>query len=160
MSINYLKKSTNPLAIVAEVELNYLSQVKAADRLKITSSRHAYEAFLQVYDLNKIEHREFFYVMYLNRANKVLGIMKLSEGGLTATVADIRFICQGALLANAALMIVCHNHPSGNLNPSEADKQLTNRIKNAGELLDIKLTDHLILVPHGGYYSFADEGTL
>lgn len=160
MSINYFQKTPNPLAIVAEVELNYLSKVKPVDRIKVTSSRQAYEAFLQVYDLNKIEHREFFYVMYLNRANKVLGIMKLSEGGLTATVADIRFICQGALLANAASMIVCHNHPSGNLAPSEADKQLTNRIKNAGDILDIKLTDHLILVPHGGYYSFADEGQI
>jgi DNA repair protein RadC len=83
----------------------------------------------------------------------------ISSGGISGTVLDTRVIFQGALLANASSLIIFHNHPSSNLKPSKADKDITNKIKKAGELLDIILLDHLIITEHS-YYSFADEGIL
>lgn len=150
----------NPLLKVAEVELHYISRVNANDRYKILSSRQAFEILLQVYDPNKIEHKEFFFVLYLNRANRLLGSMQVSEGGITGTVVDIRHIFQGALLANATSIILSHNHPSCNLMPSEADKLLTRKLKDAGNVLDIPVRDHLIVTAYNEYFSFADEGII
>jgi DNA repair protein RadC len=95
-------------------------------------------------------------VLLLNRANRVLGCLKLSKGGLTGTVVDLRIL----LKAMASGIIIAHNHPSGNLKPSDADRELTSQIKQAGKLLDITLLDHLILGTEGDYVSFADEGWL
>lgn len=95
-------------------------------------------------------------VLYLNRANKVIGSYELSKGGITATIADIRIILSVALKTLATGLILAHNHPSGNLKPSEADVCLTNKIKEAAKLMDIQVLDHLILV-EGGYFSFSDE---
>ena len=150
----------NPLLKVAEVELHYISRVNANDRYKIVSSRQAFEILMQVFDPNKIEHKEFFFVLFLNRANRLLGSMQVSEGGITGTVADIRNIFQGALLANATSIILSHNHPSGNLIPSESDKVLTRRLIDAGNVLDIPVRDHLIVTAFNEYFSFADEGLL
>lgn len=97
--------------------------------------------------------------MFLNRANKVLGILEASSGGISGTVADPRLVFVAALKANASNIIISHNHPSGNLNPSKADEELTQKIKQAGQLLDIKLFDHIIVTSEG-YYSFADEGLM
>lgn len=154
-----IEKSQNPLLTVAEVELHYITKVKATDRVKIYSSRQAYEILLKIFDPAKIEHKEFFYAMFLNRANYLLGCIKISEGGLIGTVVDVRNILQAAILTNACSFIVSHNHPSGNLQPSEADKSLTRRISDAGNVIDISLRDHIILTPNA-YYSFADEGLL
>jgi len=96
----------------------------------------------------------------MNRSNSVLGIMPVSKGGLSGTVTDVRLIFQGAIKANASGIIVCHNHPSGNLNPSDSDTKITQKIKEAGNLMDIQLLDHLILIIDGSYYSFADNGLL
>jgi DNA repair protein RadC len=96
----------------------------------------------------------------MNRSNSVLGIMAVSKGGLSGTVTDVRLIFQGAIKANASGIIVCHNHPSGNLKPSESDTKITRKIKEAGNLMDIQLLDHLILTMDGSYYSFADNGLL
>ena len=97
----------------------------------------------------------------LNRANKVLGITTISEGGLSGTVTDVRLIYQYAIKGNASGIIIAHNHPSGNINPSESDQKITNKIKEAGNLLDIQLLDHIILTPEREIYrSFADEGQL
>ena len=96
----------------------------------------------------------------MNRSNAVLGILSVSKGGISGTVTDIRLIFQGALKTNASGIIVCHNHPSGNLNLSESDKKITQKIREAGMLMDIQLLDHLIILPVEGYYSFADEGIL
>ena len=149
----------NPLLNVSEVEIVYKSKVNTKDRLKISSSWQCYDLLMNVYDHNTIEHREYFWVMYLNQANKCIGAHMLSMGGLSSTVVDVRPLFQGALLANASNIIVSHNHPSGNLAPSSQDRNLTKKIKEAGELLDIKLLDHLIVSAHG-YYSFADEGQI
>jgi DNA repair protein RadC len=97
--------------------------------------------------------------MFLNRANKVLGIYDVSTGGIAGTVADPRVIFAAALKANACAIIISHNHPSGNLKPSRQDEELTEKIKQGGQFLDIKLLDQVILTAEG-YYSFAYEGLL
>jgi len=114
---------------------------------------------MQVWDKNKIDFIEQFKVLFLNRANKVLGVYEVSSGGVTGTVADPRVIFAAALKANCCSIIISHNHPSGNLKPSRQDEELTEKIKQAGQLLEIKLLDHLI-VCNEGYFSFADEGVL
>jgi DNA repair protein RadC len=144
---------------VAEVELIYKSKVKASERAQITSSKDAYELLMQLWDENKIEFVEQFKVLFLNKANKVLGVYDVSTGGISGTVADPRVIFVAALKANCCGIIVSHNHPSGNLKPSRQDEELTQKIKNAGQLLDIKLFDHVI-VTNETYFSFADEGLL
>jgi len=115
---------------------------------------------MENWDLDSIEHIEEFKLLLMNQSNSVLGIMPVSKGGLSGTVTDVRLIFQGAIKANASGIIVCHNHPSGNLNPSESDIKITQKIKEAGNLMDIQLLDHLILTMDGSYYSFADNGLL
>ena len=100
-----------------------------------------------------------FVVIYLNRANRLLGSYQLSIGGITGTIADVRLILSVALKTLATGLILAHNHPSGNLKPSEADKQITNKIRQAAKLLDIELIDHIIISSEG-YYSFMDEGVI
>ena len=97
---------------------------------------------------------------YLNRANAVLGVAIISKGGLTGTVADPRLIMATALKAAATGIVLCHNHPSGNLTPSKADQEITKKLEAACEYFDIKLLDPLILSPQGTYFSFVDEGML
>lgn len=108
--------------------------------------------------LTDLRH-EVFGVLFLNRSNKVLHFEIVSEGGITGTVADLRIILRRALEEHAVSIIVCHNHPSGNLNPSQSDKDVTAKLKSAAALLDIKLLDHMI-ISESGYFSFADEGIL
>ena len=144
---------------VAEVELIYKSKVKASSRPKIASAKDAYNVLRHSWDENKIEFIEQFKVMFLNRANKVLGIYEVSTGGISGTVADPRVIFVAALKANACAIIISHNHPSGNLKPSRQDEELTQKIKQGGQLLEITLLDHLIVTAEE-FYSFADEGLL
>lgn len=144
---------------VAEVELIYKSKVKASERPTISTSKSAAKLLMALWNENKIDFVEQFKILLLNRANQVLGIVDLSSGGVTGTVADPRLIFVAALKANACAIIISHNHPSGNLKPSRADEELTQKIKNAGLFLDIKLIDHVI-VSSEGYFSFADEGLL
>lgn len=144
---------------VAEVELVYKTSIKASERPKITCSRDAYQLLMDTWDQNKIELVEQFKVMLLNRANRVLGIYEVSTGGITGTVADIRLIFAAALKANCVHIMLTHNHPSSNLQPSNADNQLTAKFKEAGKFLDIGVLDHLI-VSKDEYYSYADEGLL
>jgi DNA repair protein RadC len=154
------QKMTNKEWItVSEVELVYKSKVKAADRPQVKCSLDASVIFRALWNDNTIELREEFKVLYFNRANRVLGLYPLSIGGTTGTVADIRLLFAAALKANAVTLMIAHNHPSGNLQPSEADKMLTQKIVEAAKLLDMKLLDHLILTPDK-YFSFADEGLL
>lgn len=144
---------------IAEVELVYKTKVKAKDRLKILTSQNAYIILRQSWKEGTIELQEQFKVLLLNRANAVLGIMEVSSGGLTGTVADPKLIFIAALKAAATSIVLCHNHPSGNLKPSRADEELTRKIKGAGEFLDITVLDHLIITDDA-YFSFADEGFL
>lgn len=102
---------------------------------------------------------EIFGVLFLNRANKVIGFEIVSEGGYTGTVADPKKILKAAIEIKATGIVLTHNHPSGNLKPSQSDKNLTDKIKNAASFLDISLLDHII-VSNQGYFSFADEGLL
>ena len=146
---------------VAEVTLTYLTKVKPSDRLVVSCSRDAHKIFFDSWDHYTIEHKETVKMLLLNRANKVLGITTLSEGGISGSLMDVRMIYQYALKGNASGIIIAHNHPSGNVNPSESDQKITNKIKEAGNLLDIQLLDHIILtVEREIYRSFADEGQL
>jgi DNA repair protein RadC len=144
---------------VAEIELIYKTFIKPSDRSTIGESEDMYRMFLQFWDNRKINLLEQFKVAYLNQARQVVGIYNLSTGGINTTSADSRLILKGGLDLCATTMIVCHNHPSGNLQPSEGDKAVTQKIKLAGINQDIKLIDHLIITPYN-YFSFADEGIL
>ncbi len=153
--INGLGKS-KAIAIAAAMELGIRRNmaVKKRDAIKQSSD---VAAFLQA----EFGHKqiESFVVVYLNRANHIIRQEIISEGGITGTVADPRIILKKALDYHAVSIILCHNHPSGNLKPSKADEQLTNKIKNAAAFLDIQVMDHII-VSEEGYYSFADEGLM
>ena len=144
---------------VAEIQLSYKSTVKPSLRPKITSSKDAYDVLMQGWDASKLEFVEQFKVLLLNRANKVLGVFEVSSGSATGTVADPKLIFAAAIKTNACGIILAHNHPSGNLQPSHADIDLTRRMKEGGKLLEIQVLDHLILTSEG-YYSFADEGLM
>lgn len=144
---------------VAEIEMVYKTTVKASERPKVSRSEEVYHLFMQTWDENKLEFVEEFKVMLLNKANKVLGICTLTSGGVAGTVADPKLVFTTALKANASNVIVAHNHPSGNLQPSNADEDITKKIKEAGNFLDLHLLDHLIITAEG-YFSFADKGLL
>ncbi|MEB2786500.1 JAB domain-containing protein [Algoriphagus persicinus] len=144
---------------VAEIKLSYSAKVKNSLRPKVSSSRQVYEVFAQAWDTDRIEFVEDFKVMLLSRANRVLGIVTISSGGTAGTVVDIKLVYAAAIKSNAQSIVLGHNHPSGNLLPSEQDKRLTQRIKQAGNILDIPVLDHIIMTAEG-YYSFADEGEL
>ena len=107
-----------------------------------------------------IELLEEFVVLLLTKSNQVKGLFRASRGGLSGTVVDAKIIFAVALKSVASAMILAHNHPSGCLQPSQSDIELTKRLRTLGNLLDLPILDHLILAPHAGYYSFADEGLL
>ncbi|MEZ5017278.1 MAG: JAB domain-containing protein [Flavipsychrobacter sp.] len=144
---------------ISEVELVYRTKVKASERPTVKSSIDAYNILLQYWDGNKIELLEQFKILLLNRASKVIGISEISSGGLTGTVVDPKIVFSTALKANAASIILSHNHPSGNLQPSKEDTALTTKMKEAGSFLDLRVLDHIIVTKEG-YYSFADDGAL
>ncbi len=144
---------------LSEIKLYY--KPKRTDSPRITCSEEGCKHALKFYDQNTIALQEQFIILYLNRANTVLGAHQLFTGGLTGTIADIRLIMGIALKSLACGIIISHNHPSGNLIPSEADRTLTDKVKKACDLMDIKLYDHIIVSPYEGtFYSFADEGLI
>lgn len=149
----------NKMYQVAEIQLSYKSNVKPSQRPKISGSRDAYTILKENWDHGKIEFVEQFKAMFMNRANKVLGILDVSTGGVTGTVADPRVIFAAAIKAGACGFIVAHNHPSGNLLASQSDIELTKRLKEGGKILEIQLLDHVIVTSEG-YFSFADEGMI
>ena len=143
---------------VSEIEISYKPVIKPSEMVKISCSKDAEEIFRSIWG-NDISYRESFYALYLNRANKVLGYQLISIGGISGTVVDPKCIYQAALKASCSGIILAHNHPSGNGDASDADIKITKKLKEAGELLDITVLDHLILLPEG-YTSMADEGIL
>ena len=143
-----------------ELEVLYSASQDQSLKEKITSSERAYELLLKSYNKNTICCQEQFNVLFLNNVNQPLGIYKASKGGITGTVADIRLILGMALKSLATGLILSHNHPSGNLKPSDADILLTKKFREACKLLDISLLDHIIISPYGGNYSFADNGLI
>jgi DNA repair protein RadC len=145
------------ISIITALELGKRRQLEAAlEKPIITSSKDVANLMQQI--IGDLEHEEFW-VLFLNNANKVVAKSQISKGGLTATIVDVRLVFKRALEIASVGIIVCHNHPSGKLQPSNADKQLTQKIKEAGITLDIKLLDHLIITEKA-YFSFADEGLL
>ncbi len=142
---------------LAEIRVSYTT--KNNQKHKITSSQKAYEIILSSWSKKTIELQEEFKVILLNNSNEVLGIYPMSKGGITGCVVDVRLVFAVALKCNATGIILAHNHPSGKLMPSQADIEITRKIKSASIILDIKLLDHLI-VTKNGFYSFSDEGDL
>jgi DNA repair protein RadC len=147
------------LFTVAEVQLVYKSKVRASERPKITISQDAFKVLKTHWNHETIEFIETFKVVLLNRANRVLGIIDISTGGISGTLADPKVIFVAALKSAASSIVLAHNHPSGNLTPSQADINLTRKLKTAGEYLDIAVVDHLILTSES-YFRFADDGIM
>jgi DNA repair protein RadC len=145
---------------IMEMDIVYKPIRKKKSVSSIDTSAKAYDILKPFYNKNTIACQEELIVLYLNQANYPVGVYKVGKGGITGTVADIRLIMATALKALATGLIISHNHPSGALSPSGADRSLTNKLKDACKLMDIVLLDHLILTPHEGYYSFADCGAL
>ena len=141
-----------------KIRIIYSKKQKASDRHKVAKSDDVYDLFKSVWS-SQIQTREEMYVLFLNINNQILGYHILSSGGITSTIADLRLLFAVALKSLATSIILAHNHPSGNLKPSESDIKLTTKIKEAGKLMDISLLDHLIITDDG-YYSFSDEGQL
>lgn len=145
------------ITIVAALELGRRRRTEEAlEKKKISSSSSVFELMQPV--IGDLPHEEFW-IVYLNNSNKVIDRFQLSKGGITGTLVDVRLALKKALELGATSIILAHNHPSGNLNPSTSDKQLTQKLKTAGESLDIKVLDHVI-VTEKSYFSFADEGLL
>ncbi|WP_248722740.1 JAB domain-containing protein [Seonamhaeicola sp. ML3] len=142
---------------ISEIKVSYLNS--STSKVKIANSKNVYETVLSCWDLETIEYQEVVKLLLLNRANVVLGINELSKGGTSACMVDIKMVLAIALKCNAHGIILIHNHPSGNLEPSEADKSLTSKIKEACKIVDINMLDHLI-ISKDGYYSFSDNSTL
>lgn len=142
---------------IAEIEISYNPKIKPSRRPQITCSKDCYDIFLKTWDMGTILIQEDFRIILLNRANRVLGVRTISRGGMTGTMADPKIIFSIALKGLAAGIVMAHNHPSNNLQPSTADNRLTEKIKKGGELLDIQVLDHIIITTEG-YTSYADEG--
>lgn len=143
------------ISIIAALELGRRRRGEDAVELKkITSSKIIFEIMQPI--IGELPHEEFW-IIYMNNSNKVIAKSQLSKGGITGTLVDVRIVFKTALEMGATALILCHNHPSGTLIPSDADKQITKKLKLAGDSLEIKVLDHLI-VTEKNYFSFADEG--
>lgn len=143
-------------SILNEVQVAYIKS--EAHRSKIKSSKDVARTAKIIWP-TCIEHREAVVALYLNRANNTVGYAVIGIGGVSSSTADIKLIFQKGLLCNASSVILIHNHPSGNLEPSQSDVKLTNKVKEAGKVMDMPLLDHLIITDEN-YYSFADEWQL
>ena len=143
------------ISIIAALELGRRRRAEDAVELKkVTSSKIIFEIMQPI--IGELPHEEFW-IIYLNNSNKVIAKSQLSKGGITGTLVDVRIVFKTALEMGATALILCHNHPSGALMPSDADKHITRKLKLAGDSLEIKVLDHLI-VTETSYFSFADEG--
>ncbi len=142
------------LSTIASFELARRKNICIGDEIiQIRSSIDVFNIFNPI--MEDLLHEEFW-VLYLNRCNKIINKTKISQGGLSGTVTDLRLIYKEAIRYSSSGIILCHNHPSGNINPSESDKKITQKIKEAGNLMDIQLMDHIIIA-NKQYYSFADS---
>ncbi|RPG29138.1 JAB domain-containing protein [Flagellimonas sp.] len=162
LSVNQLMRfkgigEAKAVTIAAALEMGRRRRME--DTTKITKIKSSHDAFELLYPLiGELQHEEFW-IVYLNNSNKVVHKAQLSKGGITGTLVDVRLVLKQALELGAVGIILAHNHPSGTLRPSTADKQITQKLKVASEALDIKILDHLILARHQ-YLSFADKGIL
>lgn len=143
------------ITIISALELGRRRRAEdAVELVKITSSKRVFEIMQPL--IGELPHEEFW-VLFLNNSNKVISKSQLSKGGISGTIVDVRLVFKLALENGATGLILCHNHPSGNLRPSDADRQITKKIRQAGDSLDVKVLDHLIIT-ETKYYSFVDEG--
>ncbi|HUZ59904.1 MAG TPA: JAB domain-containing protein [Hanamia sp.] len=143
---------------VAEISISYRPAI--ANKPIIKSPFDAYVALREFFSDDTIQLNEKFIVMFLNKANRVLGVFPVSVGGITSTIVDLRLILSIALKTLTTSIILCQNHPSGSLTPSRQDIEMTQRIKEAAKYLDICVQDHLIITFEHKYFSFADEGLI
>ncbi len=149
--------SAKAITIAAALELGRRRQQTGDDiKPKITTSREVYEIFQPL--LCDLLYEEFW-ILLLNRSNRVIERIRVSQGGIAGTVTDIRIILKHAVLNSASSIIVCHNHPSGNLQPSKSDRKITEKLVSAADLMEMKVLDHIIITDHT-YLSFADEGMI
>ncbi|MFD2727198.1 RadC family protein [Hyunsoonleella rubra] len=145
------------ITITAAMELGRRRRgEEALEKKKITSSKSVFELMQPI--IGELEHEEFW-IIYLNNSNKVIQKSQLSKGGITGTLVDVRLVMKNALEAGATGLVLAHNHPSGTLKPSQADKSITQKLKTAAQSLDIRVLDHLIITEKA-YFSFADEALL
>lgn len=145
------------VTIIAALELGRRrKQADIMEKKKISGSKDVFEFFQPV--LADLPYEEFW-ILLLNRSNKIIEKFKISQGGISGTVIDVRMILKNAIEKLASSIILCHNHPSGNLQPSEADKKITTKLKDAANIMDMQVLDHLIITD-SSFYSFADEGML
>ena len=142
---------------VSEIQVSYSPNLLVD--MSIKNSKKSFELILNEWELETLQMQEEVKILLLNRSNKVLGIYSLAKGGLTSCIVDVRIILSIALKTLATGIILVHNHPSGNLKPSKADLDITKKLKNSCDLLDISLLDHLIITKDN-YFSFADEGLI
>ncbi len=162
LSINELQRykgigEAKAISVVAAMELGKRREIsKVIERKQIKSSKDIFEIFSK--KLGDLPYEEFWLIT-LNRANKITELRKVSSGGTTGTITDVKIILKAAIEKTASSIIVCHNHPSGNVEPSSSDINVTNKLKAACELVDISFLDHLI-VSYNSFYSFKDKGML
>lgn len=153
------KKTTPPKPYksntIAEISLKY--KKSDIETFKVENSRQLHGVLLKMFDSDTIDYREEFIALFINRAMKLIGFIKLSSGGMAKCVVDPKMLFATALNCGAYSIVLSHNHPSGNLKPSEEDKIITKDIKDGCKVLDMLLLDHII-VSSEGYYSFADDG--
>lgn len=144
---------------VAEISVSYSPNIPTKERITINSPGQAEAVFRHVWDKGTIELQECFKAMLLNRKNQVLGVVTISKGTITNTVVDCRLLFGIALKAASVGIIICHNHPSGNTEPSDADIKLSKKLLEIAELMEINILDHIILT-HDAYYSFLEHENL
>lgn len=147
------------LNYVAEITLRYNQEMPTSKRPIVNCAADAHKIFMSNWDNDILELQEQFKIMLLNRNNRVLGIVTISTGGITGTVADPKVIFAAALKGAASSIIIAHNHPSGNLSPSVQDKAITSKLSKIGSLLEISVVDHLIVTTES-YYSFSENSML
>lgn len=161
-TFQFPSEQKTPSVIYAnELSLSYRRSVALSDPQyhKLNNSRRISEFLRTIWDTKDLAVREAFYLICLSKSMDLVGFYKISEGGLDSVIVDVRLLFSMALLCRSTAIIVAHNHPSGTPKPSTADREITKRIANVGNLLDIKLADHIILT-ETTYYSFSDEGLL
>lgn len=146
--------------VIGEMKVVYTSKQDVVKRPRIAGSEDAVRFCKELYDPGTIEHHEEFWCVYLNRCNGVIGWAKIGMGSAAACTVCPRMVMQYALLANASGIILTHNHPSGSVQPSRADDQVTERIKECAKVFDVQVVDHVIIAPFGGWYSYADMGRM
>ncbi|MGC9374467.1 MAG: RadC family protein [Bacteroidales bacterium] len=162
LGVNELTKNkgigeAKAITIIAALELGKRRKISdIIEKKKITKSNDVFEFFQPL--LGDLPHEEFW-ILLLNRANRIIEKKKISQGGISGTIIDVKVILKHAIENLASSIILCHNHPSGNKAPSNADNTITHKLVDAGNLLDIKIMDHIIIADTD-YYSYADEGNL